>query len=168
MKEFLVKYGKIVVYSIVGLLLLLILLKFGNVIYKNSYSHEKYQYSSKSFQNQVFDSNVLFTKRIKNNGLQGEFKLTFDKKDLTEEYTVKIDGNPATKSIEFSVEGKLNSGDMNVRMIDESNRDVFYKTVKGLNIIEVSTAENASESYKFIFTPNAAMGGDLDIKYIIK
>lgn len=167
MKDFLTKYWKVIAYSLLGIIAAIILYKGGIFIYKNSYSHENYSYYNKSFQNQIFDQNVDIIKNIKNNGTKGNIKMTFDKKDLAEEYIVALDKNNNKSNIEFSVIGKLNSGDINIRMVDGKNYDVFNKTVKGQNIKEVSTTVYNSDVYKFIITPNASIGGDLDISFVI-
>jgi hypothetical protein len=168
MKDFIGKYGKTILYAVLGLVVLFILFKGGNYIYKNTFSHEKYQYTLKSFQNQVFDQNVSIAKKIKHNGAQGEFRLTFAKKDLSEEYVIPVDISRASGNVEFSIEGKLDSGDMNIKMVDDQNKDVFNKVVKGANIREVSTQDYKSTLYKFVFTPNGALNGDLIVKYKIK
>ena len=168
MKGFFSKYAKTIGYAVLGLVVLFILIKGGNYIYKNTYSHEKYQYLLKGFQNQIFDQNVNITKIIKHNGTQGEFRFSFDRKNLSEEYIVLVDKDFISANVEFSIEGKLNSGDMNIKMVDEKNGDVFNKTVKGLNIKEVSTIDYSSNTYKFVFNPNAALNGDLVIKYKIR
>lgn len=165
MKDFLQKYGKQIFYGVIALIALFILFEGAKFIYKNTYAHEKYQYSSKAFQNQFFDENVTILKNIKRNGAAGEISVTFNKKELAEEYQIPIDKDLTFSNVEVSVIGKISSGEMNIRLVGENNQDVFNKVIKGLNIKEISRIDSYSKSYKFIISPNAAQNGDLEIKF---
>lgn len=167
MKDFFNKYARTIILSIIGLVVLAIILKVGNYVYMNSYTNEKFVYTTKSSQNQTFDQNVKIEKQIKRNATEGEFVLKFDKKDLTEEYAILVDPKLNTSNIELSIIGKITNGNMNVRMADDKNKDIFNKNVVGPNIKEISTSQYRGSYYKFIFTPSGAVGGDLKIKYKI-
>lgn len=168
MREFIAKYWKKIGIGVLCIIALVILYEGISFIYKNTYTNEKYEYSSKVFQNQTFDQNVRIIKNVKRNGSAGEFSIVFDKKDLTEEYQIALDKDLVFSNIEVSAIGKISAGELNVRMVDENNIDVFNKVVKGLNIKEVSRTDSGSKSYKLIFIPNGAQNGDLEIKFKLK
>lgn len=167
MKEFFKKYWKKLLYGLAGIIALVILWKGSVFIYKNTYDHDSYQYATKSVQNQTFDQNVTIVKNIKRNGLQGDITLTFDKKDLNEEYSISLDNDISPTNVEVGVIGKVNSGDMTIKLldIDRNNAEVFSRTVSGLNVKEVSTPAVFSKNYKLIITSNAAQNGELEVKF---
>lgn len=162
--EFVKKYWKVVAIGIGTLIVAFFLFKLVYGVYLNTYYHEKYQYLSKSFQNEILDQNVIIKKDMKRNGTQGEIYIKFDKKEINEEYQISLLKGIIPSNAEVSVEGKINIGDMNVRLT-EGNSDVFIRTVKGQNIKEVSTQNVKSSNYKLIITSNSAQGGELVIKY---
>lgn len=162
---FLKKYAKTILLVAAGFLIAILLYKTGRFIYNNTYSHEKYEYASKSIKDQLFDQNVKIEKSIKHDGSEGEIQLTFDKKDLDEGYSIILGGDINPAHAEVSVEGDINSGEMNVRLIDQSSRVVFERLVKGPSIKEVSTEDVNSKTYKLLITSNGAQNGKLTIKY---
>lgn len=163
--NFLKKYGKTILLVTAGILLALLLYKAERYIYNNTYSHEKYEYSSKTIKDQLFDQNVKIEKSIKHDGSQGEIGLTFDKKDLDEEYSIALSKEANPSHAEVSVEGFVNSGEINIRLIDQSSRVVFERLVMGPSIKEVSTSDVNSNTYKLLITSSSAQNGKITIKY---
>lgn len=167
MKELFKKYWKKLLYGLAGIIALVILWQGSVFIYKNTYDHDKYQYASKSVLNQTFDQNVTIVKNIKRNGSQGDITLTFDKKDLNEEYLISLDKDITPSNVEVGAIGKIGAGSMTVQLLDmdQSNRDVFTRTVSGQNIKEVSTPPVTSRNYKLVITSNAAQNGELEVSF---
>lgn len=165
MKDLIKKYWKIVLYGLLSIIAIVIVWKGLTFIYKNTYAHENYKYASKSYQNLTFDQNVSIVKNIKRNGTEGDIKITFDKKDLNEEYNINLDKDINPANVEIGVEGKINLGDMTVRLVDDKNTEIFTRIVKGPNIKEVSTPNVSSRNYRLIITPSGAQNGDIEVKF---
>ena len=163
--NFLKKYAKTILLVIAGILISVLLYKTGNYIYNNTYSNEKYEYLSKTVKDELLDQNVRIEKSIKHNGSQGEIQISFDKKDLDEGFSIALGEKINPTHVEVSVEGAVNSGEMNVRLLDQSNRVVFERLVKGPSIKEVSTSNVNSRTYKLLIASNSAQNGKLTIKY---
>jgi uncharacterized protein YxeA len=163
--DFLKKNAKVILIVIGVILLSVLLYKTGKYIYDNSNAYEKYEYTSKAIKDQMFDQNVKIEKAFKHNGSQGEIKMAFDKKDLDEVYSIALSKGLNPTHAEVSVEGAVNYGEVNIRLIDQSSKVVFERSVKGPSIKEVSTSDVNSNTYKLLITSNGAKNGKLTIKY---
>lgn len=165
MNEFFKNYWKTILYVAAAIIVVFVLFKGISYVYRNTYANEKYQYSSKYFGSQVLDQNVTIVKKYKRNYKEGEIRLTFDKKDLSEEYQFTLGSELTPSNVEVSVIGRLDKGSIKVSLVNGNNKEVFNRVVSGSNIKEVSTSNTFSKNYKLNILTNGAQNGDIVIGF---